>query len=116
MRRCKIRIYIAHTYGRRHGLSSKECEANVFKSIEYGRALIKKGHTPFLPNLFHYVHSGWDSSPDEDIWLSMTVEWLRQCDALLVAEVPPWPDSGVHREIDVATEMNIPIYWSLGEV
>ena len=111
-----IRVYLAHTYGRRHGLSDEECERNAYKSIEWGRKLIDLGFNPFIPNLYHFVHKNWSATKDEEVWLEMTVEWLRQCDALFVAELPEWEDTGVRREIDVAKEMGIPIYYSLEEL
>ena len=109
-------IYVAHTYGRRHGLSDSECEFNAYSSIAWGRKLIMKGHNPFIPNLYHFVHGGWDFSPDEDIWLPLVSHWLRFCDALFVAEMPPWEGSGVQHEIDLAKSLNMPIFYSLEEI
>jgi len=90
-----MRIYVAHTYGRRHGLSNNLCERNAYRSIEVGRELIKRGHNPFIPNLYHFVHTGWDFSPEEDFWLRLVSDWLRFCDAVLVARKPEWEGSGV---------------------
>lgn len=111
-----MRIYVAHTYGRRHGLEMKECEINAYKSIAWGRKLIEMGHNPFVPNLWHFIHTGWNYSPDEDLWLRLVTEWIRFCDALLVAEMPPWGGSGVQTEIDIAEALGIPVYWSIEEI
>lgn len=111
-----MRIYVAHTYGRRHGLSAIECESNTYKAIKVGRTLIELGHNPFIPNLFHFVHHGWEFSPDEDFWLRLVTEWLRFCDALLVAEMPPWKNSGVEYEIFQAKMLGMTIYNSLWDV
>jgi len=111
-----MKIYVAHTYGRRHGLSEQECELNAFKSIEVGRKLILKGHNPFVPNLWHFIHTGWSQSPDEDVWLSLVSEWIYSCDALFVANAPSWDDSGVHREVEMAKRMGMPIYYNIDDI
>lgn len=111
-----MKIYVAHTYGRRHGLTEAECEANALKSIEYGRALIKMGHNPFIPNLWHFVHKNWIDSPHEDHWFMLVSEWLKFCDAILIAEIPPWQNSGVRRELDMALDLGLIIYHSLDEI
>ena len=41
---------------------------------------------------------------------------IRFCDALLVAEMPPWGGSGVQTEIDIAEALGIPVYWSIEEI
>ena len=110
------KVYIAHTYGRRHNLSEEECEANAYKSIEWGRKLIELGFNPFLPNNFHWVHKGWPYSPSEDFWLELVSSWLTLCDAVFVAEKPPWPNSGVDYEIELAGRFNIPVFYTLEEL
>ena len=111
-----MKIYVAHTYGRRHGLSNEECERNAMASVELGRQLIMKGHNPFIPNLFHWVHKGWENSPDEAIYLSLVSEWIRDCDALLVGAMPHWVNSGVRREMKIAEALGKKIYWNIDEV
>ena len=111
-----MKIYVAHTYGRRHGLTDAECEANALKAVGFGRALIKKGHNPFVPNLWHFVHKNWVDSPHEDHWFILVSEWLRFCDAILIAEIPPWGNSGVEREWMMTQSMGLIIYMSLDEV
>ncbi len=110
------KIYVIHTYGRRHGLSDKECEANVWKSIAYGRQLINKGWNPFLPNLFHFVHLNWDKSPEESIYFDIVSSWIRECKAVLVAEKPAWENSGTHREELMAQDLCLDIYYRIGDV
>ena len=111
------RIYVAHSYGRRHGLSPKECELNAYKSINYGVKLIEKGHNPFIPNLYHFVWRAMgDNSPPELTWLDMVKEWLRFCDAILIAEMPPYPNSGVAEELRLAEALGLKIYRHIDEV
>lgn len=111
-----MKIYVIHTYGRRHGLNDTECEINALKSVALGRELIKKGHNPFIPNLYHWVHKGWVDSPDEGGWFKIVSDWLQYCDAVLVGAVPEWDDSGVHREIEMAKEMGLTIHYSIEEI
>ena len=111
-----MKIYVAHTYGRRHGLTDAECEVNALKSIAFGRALIMRGHNPFIPNLWHFVHKKWVDSPHEDHWFMLVSEWLKFCDAILIAEMPPWEESGVQRELEMAHDLGLIVYHSLNEV
>ena len=110
------KLYIAHTYGRRHLLPEKQLERNALKSIVWGRKCIEKGWNPFIPNLFHFVHSGWEFSPDEDFWLNLVSEWINFCDALFVAEMPIWHNSGVEYEIELAKKLNIPVYYFFQDI
>ena len=105
------RIFVSHPYGRRRGLSGKELQDNVDNSIRYGIEIIKKGHNPFIPLLYHYV-SQFDSTITEETFLNMSVEWVKQCDALFVSSISP----GVQVEIDTARKHLIPIYRSLSEI
>lgn len=111
-----MKIYVIGVYGRRHGLNDLECEANALKSVALGRELITKGHNPYIPNLFHFVHKGWSSSPGEGKWFKIVSEWMQYCDAVFVGEVPNWEDSGVHREIQMAIAMDKPIFYKLEDV
>lgn len=109
-------MYVAHSYGRRRGLSDEECEVNVQKSIEIGRQLILKGWNPFIPNLYHFVHKGWEDTLDEDKWHEIVSTWIRFCDALFVGSTPAGFMSGVMAEIRIAAQLGLPIYYSLGDV
>lgn len=112
----KKKVYIASSYGRRHGLSDKECEANTYKAIEAGRELILKGYIPFIPHLFHFVHSGWEVDIEESIYFEIVSSWIQYCDALLVASMPQWEGSGVLREIELAEELGVPVYYKIEDL
>ena len=105
-----IKVYVAHTYGRRYGLSDRQCEDNVEKSIEAGRELIKRGYNPFIPNLWHYVHAGWTETLTEDKYLVMVSEWLLKCDCLLIASEMT---EGVKHEFNIASEYGIKTFFSI---
>jgi len=114
-----LKVYIAHTYGKRHGLSKKQYTVNALKSIDWGIEVVKKGHNPFIPNLYHFVQERWEQKDgkgaSEDTWFNFVSAWLKECDALFVAELPKW-DGGVMAEIEMAKAMKIPIYWDIREV
>lgn len=109
------RVYLAHTYGRRAGLNEAKCEANVLKTRDFARHLISKGWNPYIPNLMHYVHKGWDNSPDEEEWFKIVSEWIRFCDALFCGHKRE--DSiRVAEEVEIALSLNMPVYYDLSEV
>lgn len=107
-----MRIYITHPYGRRNGLSDEELELNVLIPISIARELILKGHNPYIPNLFHYVHKGWNDSPNEDRYFHIVSEWIQFCDALLYTK----PSDGCDRELRIAQGLGKKIYRSVDEI
>ena len=115
-KRKRMKIYIAHTYGRKHGMDDDTLEKNAYLSIWWGRQIILKGHNPFIPNLFHFVHKDWPESPDEERYFSLVSDWIEDCDALFVARMPSWEGSGVAREVKIAEELGIPIYYSINDI
>jgi len=107
-----MKIFISHPYGRRRGLSSAAIERNVKKSIELARKVISKGHTPFIPNLYHYVHTGWDDSPEEDIWLEVSKQWIESCDAFFYGG----KSEGCNEELAEAQALGKLIYTDIEDV
>ena len=110
------KVYVSHSYGRREGLSQIDCLLNVISSIMVARELILKGYNPFCPNLWHYLHSGWESSPNEDIWLELVSAWISNCDCVLVAKESCRADSGVQKEIKLARSLGIPIFYNIEDI
>jgi len=41
---------------------------------------------------------------------------MKFCDAVLIGEIPSWEDSGVHREIEMAKELGLPVYYDFKEI
>ena len=107
-----MKIYQSHPYGRRRGLNDGECQKNVDHSLEITRALIKKGHNPFNPLLWHYVHLGWHGSPDEERYFHLVSAWIEDCDAFYYGGVA----DGVDREFGIAKALHKPVYYSLEDV
>lgn len=112
-----MKIYVAHNYGRRRGLSLADCERNVEKSIIIGAKLIKMGHNPFIPNLYHYVHKlmGKETLAEEQ-WHELVSSWLPFCDAILIASKPKDSNSGVRQELEYANLLCLRVYNSIEEI
>ena len=106
-------IYVASPYGRRIKARHKQREKNVQDSIEAGRELILKGHTPFLPLLYHYVHKDWHKTLSEDRWHWLCVAWLAHCQAILRLPGKSW---GADNEVEVGKAMGLKIFYDISEV
>jgi len=107
-----MKIYVAMPYGRRRNLPLPEIMANVYRAIEVGRELIKKGHTPFIPHLYHWVHYGWAETPSEDKWIDMCVQWVQLCDALIYID-PEGQSLGALLECQIAQAEGLPVFFTL---
>ena len=105
-------VYVAYPYGRSRNLSLNLININVQASIEIGRRLILKGHIPFVANLYHFVHEGWEDSPEEPVWFDIASSWVRKCDALYFGG----GSTGTNAERRIAFGLRLPIYYSLDEV
>ena len=106
-------IYVASPYGRRINLRHKTREENVWRSIEAGRQLLLKGHTPFLPLLYHFVHADWNKTPREDIWHNICLVWMYKCEAVLRLE---GRSIGADDEVAKAKVAGLKIYYDIDEV
>ena len=108
-----MKVYIASPYGRRKGCSDEECETNVNRAIGVGRKLITLGHIPFVPHLFHYLHEGWDGSPNEDEWLKMCLAFVPFCDCVLRLK---GESVGADNEVALAKVFNKKVYYNIEEL
>uniref|UniRef100_A0A6H2A3E6 DUF4406 domain-containing protein n=1 Tax=viral metagenome TaxID=1070528 RepID=A0A6H2A3E6_9ZZZZ len=108
-----MRLYIAGPYGRSRGLSEEELETNVLRAKVYARGVIAAGHTPFLPHLYHELHRGWITSPDETRWFNMAKEWITFCDGILRI---PGESVGADKEVAYAEMMGLKVFHNLEEI
>ena len=69
--------------------------ANVYRAIDAGLAVYRKGHIPFIPHLSH--------------WVAIDDAWLRECDALLYLGSSRGADIELQRAIDLGLD----IYFTL---
>ena len=107
-----MKIFISSPYGKRKGLPQAEIEANVAAAIEAGKELARRGHSPFVPHLYHYLVTGEIS---EDRWLEITLEWLSVSDAILM--IGDWVTSeGARQELQYATTHGKQIFYRLEDM
>lgn len=81
---------------------------NVANHMRAFNTLLLHGYAPFNPLLFHFQHMVHPRL--YDTWLSLDIEYLRICDAVLVL---PGESKGSEIEIAEAKRCLIPVYYSL---
>lgn len=97
-----MRVYVAGPY------TKGDVAVNVKNAIEAGTALLKAGHTPFIPHLFHFWHLH-EPQPYET-WTRMDLVWLEFCEALVRL---PGESSGSDAEAAAAWSRGLPVYYGL---
>ena len=105
-------IYIAGPYC---GADWAATDANVQRALEAGIEVHKKGHTPFVPHLSHYLDlkaKAKGISIGYEEWMAHCFNWLSGCDALLYLGSSP----GADRELQWAREMGLEIYETLEQI
>jgi len=105
------RIYVAGPYS--IGNTPRNVQLNVNKAISIGCHLIRKGWSPFIPHLTHYIWLHPDGDFDYDKWLELDFSWLEVCEALFRIR---GDSPGANEEEALAKELGIPIFYDLDEV
>jgi hypothetical protein len=80
--------------------------------------LIKRGELVYSPvTACHNIAMDYELPTDAEFWLRQNLAFLSRCDRMYVLCLEGWEQSiGVKREIEFATERNIPIeYVTLGD-
>jgi hypothetical protein len=104
------KVYIAGPYGRRSKASIDQITLNLNRAINMARLLIGRGYAPLVPHLYHFIHIGWSSTPDEDAWWEVCAAWIGSCDALLRLK---GESVGADREVQKAIVMGVPVFYSV---
>lgn len=107
-----MKIYIAGPYT---APTEIEIMENVGNAIGAGIAVFKKGHTPFIPHLSHYVDQfakAMDVPMEYQDYMDWDNVWLRECDGILILAESP----GVRVEIEVARRYELKFFYSLAEI
>jgi hypothetical protein len=82
-----MKIYVAGPYT---GSTMEEIEENVWRAIEAGLRIWKKGHYPYIPHLTHWPdqYAKEQNIPmDWSDYMKWHAPWVDYCDALfLLAE------------------------------
>jgi len=107
-----LKIYIAGPYS----ADSAKCkQENVTKAIDAGLAVWKKGHSPYIPHLTHFVdyrakitntHMTWED------YIEWDKSWLEVCDGLLYLG----SSKGAEIELELARKMGKRIFFNVNSV
>ena len=103
------RIYVAGPYT---APDARKTRQNTDEAIRIGCALIRKGWSPFIPHLTHYVWMHPDGDFEYDTWVKLDMTWLKVCNAFFYIS----PSPGADAELDYAKKMGIPIYRTIERV
>ena len=107
-----MKIYVAGPYG--DDIPKWQIALNVQFADEAGRALVKKGHTPFIP-LKQTWHWEEDKEPTKDDFLRVDLEWLSLYEAVLL--LAGWETSeGAKREKEEAETIGLTTYQPLNQI
>lgn len=108
-----MKVYIAGPYS---ADTDVEREGNVERAMHAGLEVKKRGHSPFIPHLTHYVDEYCEDMSEFNMGYEDYMEWdlafLEVCDALLYLD----PSPGADRELQKADEMGMPAYGSVTEI
>ncbi|HLC30822.1 MAG TPA: DUF4406 domain-containing protein [Dehalococcoidia bacterium] len=98
-----MRVYVAGPY------SGGDIILNIRAAIRAASRIMDAGHAPFCPHLTGIWHL---VSPKEyEQWLAYDFEWIRACEALVRL---PGESPGADREVKIAEEEGIPVYFGVG--
>jgi hypothetical protein len=110
----RMRVYIAGAYSADNVITVLD---NMRKGMRDGAIVLQKGMAPFCPWLdyqFQLMLRGNESLAVQDYY-EYSMAWLRVSDCMLV--LPGWENSkGTRAEIDEAIRLNIPIFFTHGDL
>jgi len=72
---------------------------------------MQEGFIPFCPHLLYFQNAVYWRS--YEFWLDYDFEWLKVCDCVLRI---PGDSFGSDKEVALAIELNIPVYYSMIEL
>jgi len=84
---------------------------NVREQIDAASKLIDAGFAPYLPLYTHFLHIF--KSQDYETWMKLHSEYLLCCDAVLRL---PGISKGADREVALAAQKDIPVFYDLNKL
>lgn len=99
------KVYLASPY------TQGNTSINVRRSMDAANQLMDLGFAPYCPLLNHFLHELRPRSYDE--WIAQDDIWIPSCHALLRL---PGESKGADREVELAKELGIPVFYSIGEL
>ena len=88
---------------------------NVERAMKIGYQLLRRGHSPYIPQLTHYWHLFIQSQAinvPRDRWMELDLAWLRVSEAMFFLG----PSPGANVELNHARLLGLTIYLSLEEI
>ena len=71
----------------------------------------RAGHTPFIPHM--NLLANLITPHGEAIWLDEVLKFVPRCDAVLRL---PGESRGADKEVSLANEMGIPVYYNVSDI
>ena len=105
-----MRIYVAGPYS---APTAREVQANVNEAIRVACALMRKGHSVYIPHLSHYVWLHPEGNFPYEHWVAQDYVWLDECDALYFIASSPGADK---ERAYMEKGWRRPVYTSLEDV
>ena len=99
------KIYIAGPY------SKGDVAKNIRNAFKIANDLADLGFAPFVPHATHFWHIIFPRP--YEFWLELDKQFLPLCDALLRI---PGESSGADKEVKLAKELNIPVFYTIDEL
>jgi len=99
------KIYVAGPY------TNGDTAINVKAAISTANELADLGFAPYVPHFTHFWHMVFPRP--YEFWLQLDNEYLLCCDAVL--RIPGF-SNGADKEVELAIEKNIPVYYSIKDL
>jgi len=84
---------------------------NVHVMCKVAKMLQTRGYAPYVPAL-DFLMGVVNGNLGEEDYRGVGIEFLKVCDAVFVISM----SSGVIRELEIAKELGLPVYYTLAEV
>lgn len=97
-----MRIYIAGPY-----TAGQQAE-RVREAVLAGLEVLRSGHVPFIPHLYHFAH--FLCPHPYETWMTLDLAWLAACDGLVRL---PGESPGADREVERAKSLGMPVWFGL---
>lgn len=112
-----LKVYVAGKYSDDNVLGVL---GNIAQGIQLCKDLFLSGLAPYCPWLdHHYILCMTDKEREKltvDMFQKCSLEWLEQCDCMLVIEGAEKTSKGTQQEIIKAKAFGIPVFYSLNDL